>query len=106
MTIRNLRVLGIDSDENLLVIEGAVPGPKDGYVVIIEGEEATQRASWIWRLGYGRSVEGFEAPSREEEVDSSFQDPLKPKDGLNGAPDHRLGGSVTDWKKIMATIDV
>jgi large subunit ribosomal protein L3 len=33
-TIRNLRVLGVDRDENLLVVEGAVPGPKDGYVVI------------------------------------------------------------------------
>jgi len=34
VTIRNLRVLGVDKDENLLVVEGAVPGPKDGYVVI------------------------------------------------------------------------
>src|SRR4029078_4746002 len=34
VTTRNLRVLGIDKDETLLVIEGAVPGPKDGYVVI------------------------------------------------------------------------
>jgi large subunit ribosomal protein L3 len=33
-TIRNLRVLGVDRDENLLVVEGAVPGPKDGYVLI------------------------------------------------------------------------
>ena len=67
-TIRNLRVLGVDRDENLLVVEGAVPGPKDGYVVISKVEEATQRASWIWRLGHGRSVEGFEAPGGEEEV--------------------------------------
>ncbi len=34
VTMRNLRVLGVDKDENLLVVEGAVPGPKDGYVVI------------------------------------------------------------------------
>jgi large subunit ribosomal protein L3 len=34
VTTRNLRVLGVDRDENLLVVEGAVPGPKDGYVVI------------------------------------------------------------------------
>ncbi len=34
VTVRNLRILGIDKDDNLLVVEGAVPGPKDGYVVI------------------------------------------------------------------------
>jgi large subunit ribosomal protein L3 len=34
VTVRNLRVLGIDKEDNLLVVEGAVPGPKDGYVVI------------------------------------------------------------------------
>lgn len=34
VTVRNLRVLGIDKDENLLVVEGAVPGPNGGYVII------------------------------------------------------------------------
>jgi large subunit ribosomal protein L3 len=33
-TTRNLRILGIDKDENLLVVEGSVPGPEGGYVVI------------------------------------------------------------------------
>jgi large subunit ribosomal protein L3 len=34
VTTRNLRVVGIDLDENLLMVEGAVPGPNGGYVVI------------------------------------------------------------------------
>ena len=34
MTTRNLRVLGVDKDENLLVVEGSVPGPNGGYLVI------------------------------------------------------------------------
>lgn len=34
VTVRNLRVLGIDLDDNLLMVEGAVPGPKGGYVEI------------------------------------------------------------------------
>src|SRR5436305_4023298 len=34
VTTRNLRVLGIDKEDNLLVVEGAVPGPKEGYVII------------------------------------------------------------------------
>jgi large subunit ribosomal protein L3 len=34
VTVRNLRIVGIDLDDNLLMVEGAVPGPKDGYVTI------------------------------------------------------------------------
>src|SRR5436190_2603607 len=34
VTARNLRILGIDKEDNLLVVEGAVPGPKEGYVLI------------------------------------------------------------------------
>lgn len=38
-TTRNLRILGIDKEENLLVIEGAVPGPKNGYLVITKAKK-------------------------------------------------------------------
>ena len=34
ITVRNLRIRGIDLDENLLMVEGAVPGPREGYVFI------------------------------------------------------------------------
>jgi len=34
VTVRNLRILGVDKDENLLVVEGSVPGPNGGYIVI------------------------------------------------------------------------
>src|SRR5579875_1430621 len=34
VTVRNLRIRGIDAEENLLMVEGAVPGPRDGYVMI------------------------------------------------------------------------
>ncbi len=37
-TVRNLRIRGIDTDENLLMVEGAVPGPKGGYVVIMKAK--------------------------------------------------------------------
>jgi large subunit ribosomal protein L3 len=39
VTVRNLRVLGIDKDENLLVVEGAVPGPRNAYVVITKAKK-------------------------------------------------------------------
>jgi large subunit ribosomal protein L3 len=34
ITVRNLRIRGIDLEDNLLLVEGAVPGPRDGYVLI------------------------------------------------------------------------
>jgi large subunit ribosomal protein L3 len=33
-TVRNLRIRGIDLEENLIMVEGAVPGPREGYVLI------------------------------------------------------------------------
>jgi large subunit ribosomal protein L3 len=39
VTTRNLRVLGVDKDENLLVVEGSVPGPQGGYIVIMKAKK-------------------------------------------------------------------
>jgi large subunit ribosomal protein L3 len=39
VTVRNLRVLGVDKEENLLVVEGSVPGPEGGYVVIVKAKK-------------------------------------------------------------------
>src|SRR6202167_835388 len=39
VTQRNLRVLGVDKDENLLVVEGSVPGPNGGYLVITKAKK-------------------------------------------------------------------
>jgi large subunit ribosomal protein L3 len=38
-TVRNLRILGVDKDENLLVVEGSVPGPNGGYLVITKAKK-------------------------------------------------------------------
>jgi large subunit ribosomal protein L3 len=39
VTVRNLRILGVDKDENLLVVEGSVPGANGGYVVITRAKK-------------------------------------------------------------------
>ncbi len=39
VTVRNLRVLGVDKDDNLLVVEGAVPGPNGGYLIITKAQK-------------------------------------------------------------------
>lgn len=33
-TVRNLRIRGIDLEENLIMVEGAVPGTREGFVLI------------------------------------------------------------------------
>ena len=34
VTVRNLEVIQVDAEDNLLVVKGAVPGPKGGYVIV------------------------------------------------------------------------
>ena len=34
VTVRNLEVIDVDVEENVLVVKGAVPGPNGGYVVV------------------------------------------------------------------------
>jgi large subunit ribosomal protein L3 len=34
VTVRNLEIAKVDAENNLLLIKGAIPGPKGGYVVI------------------------------------------------------------------------
>ena len=33
-TVRNLKVVQVDAENNLLLVRGAVPGPNGGYVMI------------------------------------------------------------------------
>jgi large subunit ribosomal protein L3 len=62
VTTRNLRVLGVDRDENLLVVEGSVPGPKDGYVVISKAKKPPRE-----RRGFGGAgtVDPLKASKRQ-----------------------------------------
>jgi large subunit ribosomal protein L3 len=48
VTVRNLRVLGVEKDDNLLVVEGSVPGPNGGYLVITKAKKAPRE-----RRGFG-----------------------------------------------------
>jgi large subunit ribosomal protein L3 len=50
VTVRNLRIRGIDVEENLLLVEGAVPGPRDGYVLISKSKAPPRE-----RRGFGGS---------------------------------------------------
>ena len=34
VTVRNLQVVGVDAEKNILLVKGAVPGHRNGYVLI------------------------------------------------------------------------
>ena len=40
ITVRNLRIRGIDLEDNLLLVEGAVPGPRQGTILISKAKES------------------------------------------------------------------
>ncbi len=71
VTVRNLRIRGIDLDENLLMVEGAVPGPRDGYVLISKSKAPPRERRGFGGAGTSRSVEGFEEGFSQEEVRTS-----------------------------------
>ena len=39
VTVRNLKIRGIDTEDNLLLVEGAVPGYRNAYVVILKAKK-------------------------------------------------------------------
>jgi large subunit ribosomal protein L3 len=34
VTVRNLEIVEVDAEDNLLIVKGAVPGPNGSYVVV------------------------------------------------------------------------
>lgn len=42
VTVRNLEVVQVDADDNLLLVQGAVPGPNGGYVMIRRAKKVSR----------------------------------------------------------------
>jgi len=43
-TAKNLEVVRIDEERNLLIVRGAVPGPSGGYVIVKESSRQSKKA--------------------------------------------------------------
>ncbi len=41
VTVRNLEIVKVDTDDNVIAIKGAIPGPNGGYVCRDGSEECT-----------------------------------------------------------------
>ena len=46
-TMPNLMVVGVDAENNLLLVRGAVPGPRGGYVVIKKKTTSCRRPTVV-----------------------------------------------------------
>src|SRR5258708_7415861 len=42
ITIRNLEVVEIDGEDQLLVLKGSIPGPKNGYVIVRQAKKVAK----------------------------------------------------------------
>ena len=42
VTVQNLEIVRVDVDKNLLLIKGAIPGPKGGLVTVKEAKKASK----------------------------------------------------------------
>ncbi len=72
ITVRNLRIRGIDVEENLIMVEGAVPGARDG-VVLVSKAKAPPRE----RRGFAGS--GTVDPLKASKKASAGKAPAKKK---------------------------
>jgi len=44
VTAKNLKVIKVDTDENLLLVRGSVPGPSGLYIFIRKAKKAAKKA--------------------------------------------------------------
>jgi large subunit ribosomal protein L3 len=44
VTAKNLKVIKVDSDENLLLVRGSVPGPSGQYIFIHKAKSAAKKS--------------------------------------------------------------
>jgi len=42
VTVQNLRVLEVDEKKNLIIVEGAVPGAREGYLIVRKAKKKTR----------------------------------------------------------------
>mgnify|MGYP003395687930 FL=1 len=41
-TVRNQKLIQVDKDRNLLLIKGAIPGPRGGFVIVSKAKAKTE----------------------------------------------------------------
>ncbi|QBQ08139.1 50S ribosomal protein L3 [Spiroplasma gladiatoris] len=66
VTIQNLEIIKIDSEKNLVLVKGSIPGPKKGFVVIRENAKGVKETTAAQLLVRNANSKTVEAASSEE----------------------------------------
>lgn len=72
VTVRNLRIRGIDVEENLIMVEGAVPGARDGVVLVSKAKAPPRErrgfagSSTVDPLKASKKASGGKAPAKKK----------------------------------------
>ena len=80
-TVQNLEVVSIDTENNVILIKGNIPGPKKSYVVIRDSVKTTDKKPVAYTLlSYAEEVAVEETPVEEtvvEEVVATEEQPVE-----------------------------
>ena len=109
ITVRNLRIRAIDLEDNLLLVEGAVPGHREAFVLISKAKAPPRERRGFRRCGHEGRVEGFEEGcSEQEEVSKKFssQQHSSRADAGQARTEGRRHRSPAKREEEMANINV
>lgn len=90
VTVKDLEVLAVDEENNLLLVKGAIPGPKEGFVLVTKTGKKTKafvepEIPQIPNLGGDEPKAGEETTSPEaSEVASEAVNEVKTEEDSNG----------------------
>ena len=77
VTIQNLEVINIDLENNVILVKGNVPGPKNSLVIIKSAVKNTDKVNKVEELvDYSTSEEEIIEPVMEEVVEESTEEPV------------------------------
>ena len=74
VTTQSLEVAAVDLEDNLLLVKGAVPGPRSGWVMVTDAEKFDAPKDIPKPLGLKEGVAKAEAPKEEAQVEEQAAD--------------------------------
>ena len=65
MTTQNLKVVAADDEKGLLLVSGAVPGPRGGYIIVKDASKRVRPKDAPYPAGLRKAATEAAAPAAE-----------------------------------------
>jgi large subunit ribosomal protein L3 len=65
VTTQNLKVVAADDEKGLLLVSGAVPGPRGGYIIVKDASKRARPKDAPYPAGLRKAAEAAAAPAAE-----------------------------------------